>query len=85
MQLNIFTKSQDEALQIVEQIIPFFNPQYTITIKPFSAHPDILEDCPITLSGMSYSDDYEGSLWMHVEQLYINWTLRWKLTSIQVC
>ena len=24
--------------------------------------PDILEDCPITLSGMSYSDDYEGSL-----------------------
>ena len=62
MQLNIFTKSQDEALQIVEQIIPFFNPQYSITIKPFSAHPDILEDCPITLSGMSYSDDYEGSL-----------------------
>ena len=62
MQLNIFTKAQDEALQIVEQIIPFFNPQYTITIKPFSAHADILEDCPITLSGMSYSDDYEGAL-----------------------
>ena len=62
MQLNIFTKSQDEALQIVEQIIPYFNPQYTITIKPFSDYSDILEDCPITLSGMSYSDDYEGSL-----------------------
>jgi len=62
MQLNIFTKAQDEALQIVEQIIPYFNPQYTITIKPFSQYADILEDCPITLSGMSYSDDYEGSM-----------------------
>jgi len=62
MQLNIFTKLQDDALQIVEQIIPYFNPQYTLTIKPFSDYQDILEDVPITLSGMSYSDDYEGSL-----------------------
>ena len=61
-QLNIFTKQQDEALQIVEQILPYFNPQYSLTIKPFSAYQDILEDCPITLSGMSYSDDYEGAM-----------------------
>jgi|TARA_R110001592_G_scaffold4540_1_gene25487 hypothetical protein len=62
MQLNIFCKVQDDALQIVEQILPFFNPQYTLTIKPFSAYADIIEDCPITLSGMSYSDDYEGAM-----------------------
>ena len=60
-QLNIFTKLQDDALQIVEQIIPYFNPQYSLTIKPFSDYQDILEDVPITLSGMSYSDDYEGA------------------------
>ena len=62
MQLNIFTKQQDDALQIVEQILPYFNPQYSLTIKPFSDYQDILEDVPITLSGMSYSDDYEGAL-----------------------
>jgi hypothetical protein len=61
-QLNIFTKQQDDALQIVEQILPYFNPQYSLTIKPFSAYQDILEDVPITLSGMSYSDDYEGAM-----------------------
>ena len=61
-QLNIYAKSQDDALQIVEQIVPYFAPQYTLTIKPFSAYADIIEDCPITLSGMSYSDDYEGAM-----------------------
>ena len=53
---------QDDALQIVEQIIPYFNPQYSLTIKPFSDYQDIIEDVPITLSGMSYSDDYEGAM-----------------------
>lgn len=60
MQLNIYTKTQDDALQIVEQIVPYFSPQYTLTIKPFSDHPSIKEDVPITLNGLSYSDDYEG-------------------------
>lgn len=60
MQLNIYTKTQDDALQIVEQIIPYFSPQYTLTIKPFSDHPNVKEDVPIILNGLSYSDDYEG-------------------------
>ena len=34
--LNIYAKSQDDALQIVEQILPYFAPQYTLTMKPFS-------------------------------------------------
>lgn len=61
IQLNIYAKTQDDALQIVEQIIPFFSPQYNLTIKPFSDYPDIKEDVPIVLQGVSYSDDYEGS------------------------
>lgn len=60
MQLNIYAKTQDDALQIVEQIIPFFSPQYTITIKPLVDFSDIKEDIPITLQGVNYSDDYEG-------------------------
>lgn len=62
LQLNIYTKTQDDALQIIEQIIPYFAPQYTLTIKPFADYTDIKEDVPITLNGIAYNDAYEGSL-----------------------
>ena len=61
-QLNIYTKNQDDALQVVEQIIPYFNPQYTLTIKPVDEYPTITEDVPIILQSVTFTDDYEGAL-----------------------
>ena len=61
IQLNVYAKTQDDALQIVEQILPYFSPQYTLTIKPFASYSDVKEDVPIILQGMSYLDDYEGN------------------------
>ena len=61
-QLNIYAKSQDDALQVVEQIIPYFTPQYTLTIRPLIEYPTITEDIPLTIQGVSFSDDYEGAL-----------------------
>jgi len=61
-QLNILAKTNEDAVQIVEQILPFFNPAYTITMKQFSDYPDITEDIPISLIGISYSDDFDGAL-----------------------
>lgn len=61
-QLNIYAKSQDDALQIVEQILPFFNPQYTLTMKPFDDYPEIKEDIPITAVGVNFADDFEGPM-----------------------
>ena len=62
-QLNIYAKNQDDALQIVEQILPTFNPQYTLTIKPFTTeYPDFKEDIPIIIQGLSFADDFEGGL-----------------------
>ena len=62
-QLNVYAKSQDDALQVVEQVIPFFNPQYTLTISPFpEEYPDFKEDIPIIIQGVSFSDDFEGSV-----------------------
>ena len=58
--LSIYAKTQDDALQIVEQILPYFAPQYTVTIKPIDAYPNIKEDVPITLTGVNFSDDFEG-------------------------
>ena len=60
--LTIYAKSQDDALQLVEQILPFFSPQYTVTMKPFSQYTDILEDIPLTLQGVSYLADFEGPI-----------------------
>jgi len=60
-QLSIYAKNQDDALQVVEQIFPYFSPQYSVTIKPITAYPDLKEDVPILLTGVSFTDDYEGS------------------------
>lgn len=61
-QLNIYSKSQDDSLQIVEQILPYFSPQYTLTVKPLKDFPDVKEDTPIRLDGITFTDDYEGAL-----------------------
>ena len=62
-ELNILVKLNDDALQIVEQILPTFNPQYTITIKPFATEfPTFKEDIPIIINGVGFSDDFEGTL-----------------------
>ena len=61
-QLNIYAKTQDDALQIVEQILPYFSPQYTLTVKPVEGYDAIVEDVPIILQSVSFSDDYEGAL-----------------------
>jgi len=61
--LNIYAKSQDDALQIVEQILPTFNPQYTVTIKTFpTEYPDFKEDIPIIIQGVTFSDDFEAEM-----------------------
>ena len=58
-ELSIMTKSNDDMLQIVEQIIPYFQPSYTISI-------DLIEligekrDIPITLDNITMDDSYEG-------------------------
>ena len=45
-ELNVYAKQQDDALQIVEQILPYFAPQYTVPVKPIEDYPDIVEDVP---------------------------------------
>lgn len=59
--LGIYCNNQDDALQIVEQILPYFSPSYTVTIKPYSDYPDIKEDTPITLQSVSFLNEGEGA------------------------
>jgi len=57
--LSILTKNMNEALQIVEQILPYFQPEYTVTMKIVDTMPDH-RDVPVVLQSVSMSDDYEG-------------------------
>jgi len=57
--LVIMAKSSDDALQIVEQILPFFQPDYTITLNDNSAMGSS-RDVPIILSNVTYEDSYDG-------------------------
>lgn len=57
--LNILSRGQDEALQIIEQILPHFNPNYTLAVKGLEG-PESKTDIPITLQSISATDEYEG-------------------------
>jgi hypothetical protein len=71
-ELSIFTKLEDDMFQIVEQILPYFQPHYTITI---TAVEEIQEkkDIKFTLDNISMTDNYEGNF---DERRALIWTLK---------
>jgi hypothetical protein len=58
-ELYVLSKQSDDALQIVEQILPYFQPDYTVTIKD-NIEMDTKRDVPVILNSVTYEDDYEG-------------------------
>ena len=60
-ELNIFTSNSDDGLQIIEQILPYFQPDYTVTMIENSTM-DIKRDIPFVLENVDYEDSYAGSL-----------------------
>jgi hypothetical protein len=59
LELYVMAKQSDDALQIVEQILPYFQPDYTLTINDMT-DMGIKRDVPVVLGGISYEDSYEG-------------------------
>ena len=57
--LNVFTKLNDDALQIVEQILPFFQPSFNLTVDLVSSIGE-KRDIPVILDTIDFQDDYEG-------------------------
>ena len=58
--LYSFTATAENGLQIIEQILPFFQPDYTVTINTIP-EMGIKRDVPIVLNSVSYEDSYDGS------------------------
>jgi len=59
MSLYIMAKNQDDGLQIVEQILPYFSPEYNVTIRPIDGF-DHKQDVAVILGGVQIDDQYEG-------------------------
>ena len=59
-ELSIMTKHNDDMLQIIEQILPYFQPSFNITINLVSSIGE-KKDVPIVLNGITMATDYEGS------------------------
>ena len=57
--LYSFTATAENGLQIVEQILPFFQPEYTVTMNVIP-ELSIVRDIPIILNGVQYEDTYNG-------------------------
>ena len=73
--LSIMTKFTEDGTKILEQIIPFFTPDFTPTIELISS-PQIRLDVPIVLTSVSQEDVYEGS---YEERRAIIWTLTFSM------
>jgi hypothetical protein len=58
-ELSIMTKLNDDALQIVEQILPYFQPSYNLTVELVEEIKE-KRDIPIILENVTMQDDYEG-------------------------
>ena len=58
-ELNILVKLNDDGLQIIEQILPFFQPSFNLTVDLISVIGE-KRDISVVLDNISFQDDYEG-------------------------
>ena len=71
IQLYAMAKQSDDALQMVEQILPYFQPDYTLTINDMP-EMGVARDIPIVLNSINYEDSYRGD---YAERRAIMYTL----------
>ena len=69
--LSILAKNANDALQILEQILPYFQPEYTVSMKMVDSMTEV-RDVPISLNSVTMNDEYEGTF---EERRVIEYTL----------
>ena len=75
--LYILSKNTEDALQIVEQILPFFTPDFTVTMTTVPGTSE-KRDVPIVLQDVSYTDEYEGDF---QSRRIITWNLNFEMKT----
>jgi hypothetical protein len=75
IELSILSRNADDACRIVEQIVPFFKPDWTTSIN-LIPEMSIVMDIPIILRSINYQDTYDGSF---TDRYAIVWDLQFVL------
>lgn len=75
--LSIATKYEEDGFKIIEQILPYFQPNLTSTVDIIPGVEKI--DIPIILNGFSMEDNYEGD---YEERRMIVWTLTFTMKTL---
>ena len=75
--LYCLTKTQEDALQIVEQIFPYFSPEYTMSLKGVP-ESNIIMDVPIILESVNIQDDYDGDF---NQRRFVTYTMNFTLKA----
>lgn len=73
--LYIMVKNTDDGTRIIEQILPFFTPEWTVTAQLIT-DPNVIMDIPVILTGVTMSDDYEDDF---EKRRVLMWTLTFTL------
>jgi len=68
-ELSIFSKLNDDALQILEQILPYFQQSFNITVNLVKSIGE-KRDIPIVLDNISFRDEYEGDFTTRTALIY---------------
>ena len=77
VELYLWAQTMTDGLQIVEQIVPFFRPSFTVTMKELS-DPAITRDVLITLEGVTHTDNAEG---VFDDLRMLEWTFNFNLET----
>jgi len=74
-EMNILVKNAEDGTRIVEQIVPYFTPAFTVSVNVV---PDVdgPRDIPIILNSITSQDQYEGNF---TERRVLIWTLSFTL------
>ena len=75
MTLSIITKNAEDGTQILEQVLPFFTPSFTLPIKD-TEDMGITRDTPVTLESVDTQDEYEGDF---LTRRALIWTLSFNI------
>jgi len=75
--LSVMTKNARDGDQIIEQILPYFNPSFDVSIKTVN-ELDYSDDMPVILNSISEEDTYEGDF---IERRAIIWTLEFTIKA----
>ena len=75
--LYAISKTTEDGLQIIEQILPYFNPEFTMSIKAVP-ESNVITDIPIILNSLDVNDEYDGDF---QTRRFVTYTLSFTLKA----